>query len=381
MWGSENSHAYVEHQLDSPKANFFLFNLQSKSIWSILLCWINRYYSSYFSFYFVLFRLFFSLSVLSCSFVFIPSRFRFRWFSDSVLFRLRLPIPFLFFFGSLLFSLRSLSVPSSFLPTTFPFCSVSFPSRPVSSVPFRFLFCILCSVPISVGVRFVSVSHSVSSVLFPVRFPSVSGWSRSLSFSVPFGPFLFLFRLSSVRDMFRILFLVSIPPLFRFHSLVVLDSVLISVGVGLVWFFGTPFYSLFISVSISFGFQFPFSFVLFSLPIPFCSFVTIPLLFRFVWFSDSVPIVSIPPFPFPFFLCFESLLYSLHYFSVPSRLRPFPLLSVSIPFHSVCIFLRFPYSVPFCVPFRFRWEIVSFVFVSDSISSLLYPFRFSSDFR
>jgi hypothetical protein len=35
IWGSENPHAYVEHQRDS---QCVLCNLQSKSIWSILLC-------------------------------------------------------------------------------------------------------------------------------------------------------------------------------------------------------------------------------------------------------------------------------------------------------------------------------------------------------
>jgi len=43
IWGSENPHAYVQHQHNSP-SQCVLCNLQSKSVRSILLCWRNCYW-------------------------------------------------------------------------------------------------------------------------------------------------------------------------------------------------------------------------------------------------------------------------------------------------------------------------------------------------
>ena len=203
---------------------------------------LGLHFYSYFRFDFflfpvsVLFRFLFPYG--SFLFVIIPSRFRFRWFSDSVLI---VPIKFFFSFGSLLFSVRSFCVP--FLLRSVPPVFVS--SRLVSvtsrllSVSLRFVISILFSVPFSVGVnlvflfglrffyfRFDFLAFPVGPVLFRFLFPF--GFFLFISVSIPY---------QFVRDRFRIRFLVSIPPLFQLHSLAVPDSVLISVGVPLVCLF------------------------------------------------------------------------------------------------------------------------------------------------
>ena len=125
-------------------------------------------------------------------------------------------------------------------------------------------------------------------------------------------------------------------------------------------------YSLFISVSISFGFRFPFSSVLCGFWIRFLSFRFRLVRFHSFYVSDHLYILSIP------FL-----------------FRPRP---VSVALRPVPISLPFPYSVPFCVSFRFRWVIVWFVFFSDSVFlfyirfdlvpiSGRYPFSLSLTFR
>lgn len=194
-----------------------------------------------------------------------------------------------------------------------------------------------------------------------------------------------MFSIRSVSVSSR---LSSVP--FRFHFPLrffllssILCSVLISVGVLLVFLGGgETVYSL-TYVWFSFGFRLvP---ILFCLLFPFGS-----LLFAYLYsvlflFSDSVLIISVPAFLVPFFFCSGSFLYSFLFCSVPFSFRPVSvpsrLLSVTFRFRSVSIYLPLFYLVSFFVPFRFRSVIVSFVFVSDSDSFLLYPFRFNTDFR
>ena len=150
---------------------------------STLLISVSISFSFRFTFSFV----FFSLSVSFCSLlfrhgsVFYGFRIRFRSFRFHF---------FQFLIPSIFCSPLLCPVPSAFRPAPYSFCPVCFPSGPVSTpfhsvslfpfcVPFRFR---LCSFGFSFRTPFF---------LFPVRFPCVSGCSRSVSFSVSFVSFLF----------------------------------------------------------------------------------------------------------------------------------------------------------------------------------------------
>ena len=152
-----------------------------------------------------------------------------------------LPVPFLFVSGSLLFRLRSFSVPFRFrsffdlsrlrfIPSRLS--SVTSLTRSVSKLfpllSFSLFRCSSCSVPRSEGVSLVCfVSFRFGFLSFYIHFdfvPFPFGFF-SLLFSIPFRfrSYLVLFRHSSVSDVSDSVPIVSIPSLFRFYYFSVSD--------------------------------------------------------------------------------------------------------------------------------------------------------------
>jgi len=146
----------------------------------------------------------------------------------------------------------------------------------------------------------------------------------------------------------------------------------------------------FLSFYIHFDFvPFPVGFLslLFSIPFRFRSYL---VLFRHSSVSDvsdSVPIVSIPSlFRFYYFsvsdpLYFLFVVYLFRSSSVPFSIRTVPLrLFCSVQFPLGSITLQFPLLFLIQFHFVFRFDCAGY-FPLDSVSSLLFPFVFSSVFR